>query len=518
MVIERACERLGWKLAELRCVVQGFGNVGGVAATELHDEGRDGHRGLRRLGRGATPPAGLDVPTLHEYVARARLARGLSTARARHERRAARARLRPARPRGARGPGDRRERRRALAAGWSPRAPTARRRSRPTRSSPSAESRCCPTSSRTRAASPSPTSSGCRTSSRLFWDRDEIRARLADKLARRVRPRVGIWPSATGSRCASAALVAGHPRASPRRSRLAGSIHDASEQRVRDAMVPDPLALDAGATAQEAGEALIRPEVRAVLVCDSGRARRRRHPQDARARGRRARARSAARRRSREIAEAPNATIDSAMPLARRLRVARGAAISSASRSSSRGRLVGVLSRSVGAAPARRGRRRRRTAKSTSAQATADGRAGRSGDEQLATASRSCSRISLVDEPAVAVELLGARPTGDLDLGDAGAHRGEHLAELGLCPDRAEHAGARADHGDRLPAEVVGRERARAPVERVLERARDRRVVFRRRDEDGVRAATAARSAATAGGAGSTSSSCVVRRHLLRPS
>ena len=39
MVIERACARLGWKLAELRCVVQGFGNVGGVAATELHDHG-----------------------------------------------------------------------------------------------------------------------------------------------------------------------------------------------------------------------------------------------------------------------------------------------------------------------------------------------------------------------------------------------------------------------------------------------------------------------------------------------
>ena len=43
------------------------------------------------------------------------------------------------------------------------------------------------------------------------------------------------------------------------------------EQRVRDAMLPDPHALDAGATAQEAGEALTRPEVRAVLVCDDGR-------------------------------------------------------------------------------------------------------------------------------------------------------------------------------------------------------------------------------------------------------
>jgi CBS domain-containing protein len=43
------------------------------------------------------------------------------------------------------------------------------------------------------------------------------------------------------------------------------------EQRVRDAMVPEPLSLDASASAQEAGEALERPEVRAVFVCDCGR-------------------------------------------------------------------------------------------------------------------------------------------------------------------------------------------------------------------------------------------------------
>lgn len=41
--------------------------------------------------------------------------------------------------------------------------------------------------------------------------------------------------------------------------------------RVRDAMVAAPRALDAAASAQEAGEALARPEVRAVLVCDDGR-------------------------------------------------------------------------------------------------------------------------------------------------------------------------------------------------------------------------------------------------------
>ena len=41
--------------------------------------------------------------------------------------------------------------------------------------------------------------------------------------------------------------------------------------RVRDAMVVDPRVCGARASAQEAGEALVRPEVRAVFVCDEGR-------------------------------------------------------------------------------------------------------------------------------------------------------------------------------------------------------------------------------------------------------
>jgi CBS domain-containing protein len=42
-------------------------------------------------------------------------------------------------------------------------------------------------------------------------------------------------------------------------------------QHVRDAMVPEPGALNASASAQEAGERLSDPAVRAVLVCDDGR-------------------------------------------------------------------------------------------------------------------------------------------------------------------------------------------------------------------------------------------------------
>jgi CBS domain-containing protein len=41
--------------------------------------------------------------------------------------------------------------------------------------------------------------------------------------------------------------------------------------RVRDAMVRDPLALEASATAQEAATRLSGPDVRAVLVTDDGR-------------------------------------------------------------------------------------------------------------------------------------------------------------------------------------------------------------------------------------------------------
>ena len=44
-----------------------------------------------------------------------------------------------------------------------------------------------------------------------------------------------------------------------------------SEARVRDAMIPEPLTLEGSASAQEAGEHLTEPDVRAVYVCDDGR-------------------------------------------------------------------------------------------------------------------------------------------------------------------------------------------------------------------------------------------------------
>ncbi len=68
MVVERACQRLGWALAEQRCVVQGFGNVGGIAATELHDKGAT-IVAVSDISGGVHRADGLDVPTLHAYVA-----------------------------------------------------------------------------------------------------------------------------------------------------------------------------------------------------------------------------------------------------------------------------------------------------------------------------------------------------------------------------------------------------------------------------------------------------------------
>ena len=114
---------------------------------------------------------------------------------------------------------------------------------------------------------------------------------------------------------------------------------------VREAMVPEPRTLAAEATAQEAGELLMRPEVRAVLVCEDDRlvgvVTRKTLVREIVAAGRDPRG-----TRVREIVEAPNYTLPSDLPLddafrfleehdAERVPVVED------------GRLVGVLSRSV---------------------------------------------------------------------------------------------------------------------------------------------------------------------------
>jgi CBS domain-containing protein len=87
-----------------------------------------------------------------------------------------------------------------------------------------------------------------------------------------------------------------------------------TDQLARDAMLPEPLAFDVSANAREAGEVLSRDAVRAVLVTDAGRlvgvVTRKTLVREVVATGR-----NPDETRLGDIAEEPNATIDSEMPL-----------------------------------------------------------------------------------------------------------------------------------------------------------------------------------------------------------
>src|SRR5690349_21553196 len=68
MVTERACQRLGWNLAEQSCVVQGFGNVGGIAAQELVSKGAT-VVAVSDISGGVYSPDGLDLDALRAWIA-----------------------------------------------------------------------------------------------------------------------------------------------------------------------------------------------------------------------------------------------------------------------------------------------------------------------------------------------------------------------------------------------------------------------------------------------------------------
>jgi glutamate dehydrogenase (NAD(P)+) len=68
MVVERACDRLGLRLEEQRCVVQGFGNVGGVAAQELVAKGAN-VLAVSDISGGAYSDHGLDLAAVREWIA-----------------------------------------------------------------------------------------------------------------------------------------------------------------------------------------------------------------------------------------------------------------------------------------------------------------------------------------------------------------------------------------------------------------------------------------------------------------
>jgi glutamate dehydrogenase (NAD(P)+) len=68
MVIDRACERLGIELAGLRCIVQGFGKVGGIAAHELAGRGAI-ITGVADYSGGAYAEDGLDLAAIEQWTA-----------------------------------------------------------------------------------------------------------------------------------------------------------------------------------------------------------------------------------------------------------------------------------------------------------------------------------------------------------------------------------------------------------------------------------------------------------------
>jgi len=71
MVVERACERLGWEPAGLSCVVQGFGKVGRVAAAELQAKGVT-VTAVADYSGGVQAEDGLDLRALAEWTAAGR--------------------------------------------------------------------------------------------------------------------------------------------------------------------------------------------------------------------------------------------------------------------------------------------------------------------------------------------------------------------------------------------------------------------------------------------------------------
>ena len=213
MVVSAACARLGWQLAEQRCVVQGFGKVGGIAARELATR-RDASSPSRTCPAASTPRRAR--PPRVEDARRARRAGRLPARAPHHERGAARARVRRARPRGSReqvtgenAAASRRHDRRGRE-----RAHDARGRRDPRRAR---ASRCCPTSSRTRAASRSRTSSGSRTSGACS--------------GRRRDPRGSPRSSSDAFDACGTSPRSARPLLPHRRSRVAGSVRSPRRSR-----------------------------------------------------------------------------------------------------------------------------------------------------------------------------------------------------------------------------------------------------------------------------------------------
>ena len=226
----------------------------------------------------------------------------------------------------------------------------------------------------------------------------------------------------------------------------------------------------------------MRPEVRAVLGRRRRRARRRDHAQDARPRGRRARAAIRARRR---CARSPSRRTRRSTPTCR-----------------SREAFAFLEEQDFERVPGRRGReaRRRALALGRAAAARRGRAAGRArgvslgGDERglelapasVASARASCARTSSSTRWPSSSNFSAAWPTATSTSATRAPIAASTLRSSAWAQTAPNMPALEPITATGLLRNDVRRERARGPVERVLERARDRRVVLGRRDQDGV--------------------------------
>ena len=178
---------------------------------------------------------------------------------------------------------------------------------------------------------------------RLFWDREEIRAKLADKLGDAF-DRVWTLSEEKGMTLRTAALVARDSRGRRRRSAREGSILVPAASATR--WSPSRSRSTRRRRRRRRASTSSEPDVRAVLVCESGRFVGVVTRKTLVARGRRGRPGPARRRRLGEIAEPPNFTLDADVTLDEAFAQLEERDLERVPVSED-GRLVGVLSRAV---------------------------------------------------------------------------------------------------------------------------------------------------------------------------
>ena len=265
MVVDRACQRLGWNLSEQRCVVQGFGKVGGVAACELAERGATVIGRLRclrrdpRRRRARHPVAVRPWRIEHGHASLAEYEGEHITNEELLELECDILVLAALEDQVT---GDNAPRVKARMIAEGANGPT------------SLEADAIFAERGIPVLPDILTNAGGVTVSyfewvqdlgRLFWNRDDIRRRLEDKMGDAFDrvwehgPGAGPDPAPGGARDRDS-----------RGRRCAERERVVSVTLVRDGMLPDPATLSADASAREAAEHLVRPDVRVVLVVDGG--------------------------------------------------------------------------------------------------------------------------------------------------------------------------------------------------------------------------------------------------------